>query len=152
MNPFTGDEWFTGQAAMLTGLLTVLVIDQLTKWGLRRGLAGRSISLRPWGSLKVTEAAIWLARRRSAGSTRILWAIWLPAAAAIAMVARRFPAAAGFAGMLLGGSLSNLVESFWRGAVTDYVQLAFWPSFNLADAGIVVGTGGLAVVILGGIF
>ncbi|MFQ3329145.1 MAG: lipoprotein signal peptidase [Candidatus Poriferisodalaceae bacterium] len=30
-----------------------------------------------------------------------------------------------------------------RGAVVDFIDLQFWPIFNLADAGIVIGVGSL---------
>jgi signal peptidase II len=47
-------------------------------------------------------------------------------------------------GLLLGGSLSNLVDRVRLGHVTDFLDLRFWPAFNLADAFIV---GGVAVLI-----
>lgn len=42
-------------------------------------------------------------------------------------------------GLLLGGSLSNLVDRIRLGHVTDFLDLRFWPAFNLADSFIVVG-------------
>ncbi|HEV3479377.1 MAG TPA: signal peptidase II [Gaiellaceae bacterium] len=47
-------------------------------------------------------------------------------------------------GLLLGGSLSNLVDRVRLGYVTDFLDFRFWPAFNLADAFIV---GGVAVLI-----
>ena len=42
-------------------------------------------------------------------------------------------------GLVLGGSLSNLADRVRLGHVTDFLDLTFWPAFNLADTFIVVG-------------
>ena len=42
-------------------------------------------------------------------------------------------------GLVLGGSLSNLVDRVRLGHVTDFLDFRFWPAFNLADSFIVVG-------------
>jgi signal peptidase II len=44
-------------------------------------------------------------------------------------------------GLVVGGSASNLVDRIRLGHVTDFLDLDFWPAFNLADAFIVVGVG-----------
>jgi signal peptidase II len=43
------------------------------------------------------------------------------------------------AGLLAGGALGNLVDRVRAGEVTDYVDLASWPPFNLADVAITLG-------------
>jgi signal peptidase II len=48
-------------------------------------------------------------------------------------------------GLLLGGSLSNLVDRVRLGHVTDFLDFRFWPAFNLADTFIVAGV----VVLIG---
>ena len=48
-----------------------------------------------------------------------------------------------FVGLLLGGSLSNAVESSMRGSITDYICLRFWPAFNLADLALAAGAIGI---------
>ena len=50
-------------------------------------------------------------------------------------------------GIQLGGALGNLVDRVRMGQVTDFIDLGFWPVFNLADASIVIG-----LVILAGLF
>jgi signal peptidase II len=45
----------------------------------------------------------------------------------------------------LGGATSNLIDRFRHGAVIDFIDLGFWPVFNLADVAIVFG---LAAVFL----
>lgn len=47
-------------------------------------------------------------------------------------------------GMQLGGALGNLVDRIMRGYVVDFVDIGFWPIFNLADLSIVLGVSVLA--------
>jgi signal peptidase II len=55
-------------------------------------------------------------------------------------------------GLLLGGAAGNLVDRLFRspgpgrGAVVDFIDFQVWPSFNIADSGIVCG--GLLAVLL----
>ncbi|MGM5480862.1 MAG: signal peptidase II [Nanobdellota archaeon] len=42
-------------------------------------------------------------------------------------------------GSILGGVLGNLYDRIFYGAVFDWINLHFWPVFNIADTGIVVG-------------
>jgi signal peptidase II len=42
-------------------------------------------------------------------------------------------------GLVMGGSLSNLVDRVRLGHVTDFLDVRWWPAFNLADTFIVVG-------------
>jgi signal peptidase II len=48
-------------------------------------------------------------------------------------------------GLLLGGAVGNLADRVFRdpgllrGAVVDFIDLQFWPVFNVADMGITVG-------------
>ena len=59
---------------------------------------------------------VFLAFRGGSG-----WLVWLPAA------------------LLIGGALGNLADRVRDGAVTDFISLPLWPTFNLADLAIVVG-------------
>jgi signal peptidase II len=52
-------------------------------------------------------------------------------------------------GLLAGGALGNLADRVRDGAVTDYVDLLSWPSFNLADVAITAGVVLLALSYLG---
>jgi signal peptidase II len=51
-------------------------------------------------------------------------------------------------GLLIGGSTSNLIDRIRLGHVTDFLDLRYWPAFNLADSFIVVGVGVLFVALL----
>ena len=59
---------------------------------------------------------VFLAVRGGSG-----WLVWLPAA------------------LLVGGALGNLADRARDGAVTDFISLPLWPTFNLADLAIVAG-------------
>lgn len=55
-------------------------------------------------------------------------------------------------GLVAGGALGNLVDRVFRepgfpnGAVVDFIKIGWWPTFNIADTGIV--TGAVLIVIL----
>jgi signal peptidase II len=44
-------------------------------------------------------------------------------------------------GLALGGAIGNMTSARRDGGVLDFVDLGFWPVFNVADAGIVLGVG-----------
>jgi signal peptidase II len=48
-------------------------------------------------------------------------------------------------GLLIGGSVSNLVDRIRLGHVTDFLDFRYWPAFNLADSFIVTG---VAILLL----
>jgi signal peptidase II len=55
-------------------------------------------------------------------------------------------------GLVTGGALGNLVDRLFRepgfpdGGVVDFIKIGWWPKFNLADSGIVVGA--LLIMVL----
>jgi signal peptidase II len=51
-------------------------------------------------------------------------------------------------GLLAGGAFGNLADRIRIDSVTDFIDLPFWPSFNLADIAIVLGVAGLALVFM----
>jgi signal peptidase II len=51
----------------------------------------------------------------------------------------RHPVLPAALGLLIGGSVSNLVDRVRLGHVTDFLDLGWWPAFNLADSFIVIG-------------
>ena len=50
--------------------------------------------------------------------------------------------------LLIGGSLSNLVDRIRLHHVTDFIDVRWWPAFNLADSFIVVGVAILLVALI----
>jgi signal peptidase II len=47
-------------------------------------------------------------------------------------------------GLQLGGALGNLSDRILRGSVVDFIDIGFWPIFNVADVAIVLGVAVLA--------
>lgn len=124
----------------------VMVVDQLTKtWALRTLADGPLYLL---GPVRLALA------RNTAGAFGLGGSLvpFLAVAAVVGVVLlvvrsdvtrRALPAAA--AGLVLGGAFGNLVDrlvrapGLLRGAVVDFVDLRWWPVFNLADAAITCG-------------
>ena len=42
-------------------------------------------------------------------------------------------------GLILGGTIGNLIDRLRLGYVTDFIDFGFWPAFNVADSAIVIG-------------
>ena len=61
----------------------------------------------------------------------------------------RHPVIPAALGLLIGGSVSNLLDRVRLGHVTDFIDFGWWPAFNLADSFIVVGVGMLLVALIG---
>jgi len=53
-------------------------------------------------------------------------------------------------GLQLGGALGNLVDRLRQGYVVDFVDLVWWPVFNVADTAIVVGVCVMAYYLVRG--
>jgi signal peptidase II len=70
----------------------------------------------------------------------VSWMLWF-----FARSGARHPVLPAALGLLIGGSVSNLVDRVRLGHVTDFLDLRYWPAFNLADSFIVVG---VAILLL----
>ncbi len=132
----------------------VVLVDQLTKsWAVAR-LQGGPIHV--IGTLDLELA------RNTGGSFSILQgqsgllvvvAVVLVAVLAVMVWRARTVARAALIGLILGGALGNLADRLFRGdhgAVVDFVAVHVWPTFNVADACIVVGCGLLLVSLFRG--
>jgi len=95
--------------------------------GMAFGVAMPSAGLLAVGVL-VSLAIVWYAARESGLSQHPRYALAL--------------------GMVLGGSLGNLTDRIRTRGVTDFIDLRFWPVFNLADVAIAAGFALLAVQAL----
>lgn len=133
---------------LFASLVLVPLVDQGLKLALRRGLGSRVASMGHLGSLRIVSTRTWIARLGARNGAAVLSVLWVWSAAALVLVSGWFPASSLFVGLLLGGSLSHVIESCVRSSVTDYVCLRFWPAFNLADVAITVGTIGLVGHVL----
>jgi signal peptidase II len=52
-------------------------------------------------------------------------------------------------GLLIGGAMGNLIDRTREGAVTDFIDLPWWPAFNVADIAITFGVLTLLYVLEG---
>ena len=64
----------------------------------------------------------------------VAWMLWF-----FARSGSRHPVLPAALGLLIGGSLSNLVDRIRLGHVTDFLDFGWWPAFNLADSFICIG-------------
>lgn len=48
-------------------------------------------------------------------------------------------------GLMLGGALGNMLDRIRFGYVVDFIDLGWWPVFNVADSSIVIGVTLLAI-------
>ena len=135
-------------AAALVSAAAVVAVDQLTKWWVLEALdGGRVIDL------------VWTLRLRLVFNTGaafssfqglgpLLGVAAVVVAAALLLnrrlVSGRWSAIA--AGCIAGGALGNLTDRLFRsddgfltGAVVDFIDVQWWPVWNVADMGVVLG-------------
>jgi signal peptidase II len=127
-----------------------VVADQLTKAAVEREVAlGSSRSVLPFLDLTHVQNT-GIAFGLFPGRLEII--SLLTAAAVVWMLVHfhrggsrhaLFPVALG---LLVGGSVSNLVDRVRQGFVTDFIHVPHWPAFNLADVFVVTG---VAALLLG---
>lgn len=124
----------------------MVVADQITKWLVRREAASLPREIVGGLRLQITmNSGISFSRLSDAGwpvvaLVALLCAV-LSAAFVIAPARYRYAIA-----IMLGGALGNLVDRLrFDGAVLDFIASPWWPTFNVADAAIVLG---VALVVL----
>jgi len=77
----------------------------------------------------------------SAAAASILWLSAVLAIVVAVGIASRLPMSTAVAlGLVVGGATGNLADRVTRGAVVDFIAIMRWPTFNLADAAMSVGT------------
>ena len=135
-------SWYRDPILIVT-LALVFGLDQVTKALVRHGLVE--------GEYYIREGPFRIVHTVNTGSAFGLFpnqTLFLIVASivgiAILMLVYRNQLFPGFPlrlslGLQAGGALGNLLDRLRLGEVTDFVELGFWPVFNLADAAIVVG-------------
>jgi signal peptidase II len=131
----------------------VLGLDQLTKlWvlaSLPEGAWWSPLPGQAWRVFRITHttnsgAAFGIFPKQ--GTFFMLVAVVV--VVAIVLYYRHLPAGSWFIrlslGLQLGGAAGNLIDRMHYGYVIDFIDVGFWPIFNLADASIVVGVAILA--------
>ncbi len=82
--------------------------------------------------------------------------VWLPLFVSLIIIVlivynyKKLPAT--WAGQVLwalitGGAIGNLIGRIINGFVVDFIQIGFWPAFNVADSAITVGVIGLVIYL-----
>jgi signal peptidase II len=123
--------------------------DQVTKYVVRSHLrVGESVKvLGPFTIHRVQNSGIAFGLFESATAiVTVLTALavgWM--LVFFARAGSRHPVLPAALGLLIGGSISNLIDRVRLGHVTDFLDLRWWPAFNLADSFIVVG---VAILLL----
>ena len=154
---------FGSSARSLTPTLVVgalvVVLDQLTKhWAVNRLSGGRTIDL--VGSLRLNLTFnSGMAFGRGQGFGPVIGVVALVVVSVLLVGLRREGSRLGdvAAGMVIGGALGNIIDRLFRGdgwfhgSVVDFIDVQWWPIFNVADIGVTVG-GVLLVLssVLGG--
>jgi signal peptidase II len=132
-------QWFS----LLAVAAAAIAADQLTKQVIARTLdVGESVDiLGPFSVRHVENSGIAFGLFASRTTVVIAvtaiavgWMVWF-----FARSGRRHPVLPVALGLVLGGSLANLIDRVRLGRVTDFLDLEAWPAFNLADTFIVVG-------------
>jgi signal peptidase II len=135
----------------------VLALDQLTKWWAVARLCGPPYC--PDAPARTPVELVWTLQLRYAENTgmafskgegwgRVIGLVALAIVAVLLLAARRMTSGLQLVlvGVVVGGALGNLVDrvaraddGFLSGAVVDFIDLQWWPIFNVADAAVVVG-------------
>jgi signal peptidase II len=116
-----------------------VAVDQALKWLVRRDEADLPLEV-GWGFgvRLVSNSGVSFGRLTGAGDL-VLVAVAALAGVVLVVLAVGPPRYRLGLGLLLGGALGNLVDRIRFGAVVDFVDVPWWPTFNLADLAIVAG-------------
>lgn len=116
------------QIFLLTALI-ILILDQLTKFIVKNNFKFITNSGSLWGLFPdATLLLIWL--------SVVIIGIFLfyyekiEKSSLICKIG---------SGLILGGAIGNLIDRILYKAVIDFIDLKFWPVFNIADSAISIG-------------
>ncbi|HVX17077.1 MAG TPA: signal peptidase II [Acidimicrobiales bacterium] len=136
----------------------VIGLDQLTKWWAVNRLSRGSIHLVWTLRLSLVHnsgAAFSFFSGKGYGPAIALAAIAVLAVLALSSRQLRGRLGETAIGLVMGGALGNLSDRLFRshsgflqGGVVDFVDLQWWPVFNLADTCVVVGVLLIAAAVL----
>jgi lipoprotein signal peptidase len=139
-----GKRW---QIAFFLVALLVAVADQLTKHWVRSCYEGEPLF--ELGFLRIvhvqnTGAAFGIFQDQNLVLTVVAVIGIVLVLTYIFFIARRYPFLAtrtGYItfGLIMGGAIGNLIDRLFRGHVTDFIDVGFWPTFNVADSAVDIG-------------
>jgi signal peptidase II len=124
-------------------VLSVVCIDQTSKALLLQRLR-LTRSVRIGGGIRlrrVLNVGWILGRRSTMTGLLLLWGLAVSSGFLLLIFGGSFGGGAADVGvgMALGGATGNVLDWLVRGEVVDFIDIGFWPVFNVADAGIVTG-------------
>ena len=135
---------------MAAVVVAVLALDQLTKsWAVSALAGGRAIHV-VWTLELDLALNSGFAFSQGTGLTRYITILGLVLVAGLVWWSRGVTSpllAVGLA-LLLGGASGNLADRLFRdhgGAVVDFIDLQWWPVFNVADVAVFFGAALLIV-------
>lgn len=126
----------------------MVAADQLTKWWALEALAGGRVVDVVWTLRFNLTYNTGFAFSMGGGLGPVIAVVVLAIIGFLIWQGRRVSSGIGAValGLLLGGAVSNLADrafrgdgGFMSGAVVDFIDLQWWPIFNLADAAVVIG-------------
>lgn len=141
----------SGRGSIFVTAAAVYIVDRLTKL-----VAIRAID--PARSIEILKGMFHLTLVRNEGAafgilkdhTYVFVAISVAVVGAIIFFSFRqdcaHPAVSVPLGLILGGTLGNLVDRLRYGHVVDFLDFRVWPVFNVADSCITVGA---AILVAG---
>jgi signal peptidase II len=142
--------WFVGTVAV------VILLDQVTKAMALEGLSGgRTVDI-VWTLRLNLTFNYGMAFSAGTGAGPLIGTVALGVAAWVARLGLRSAAwsHAVVLGLVCGGALGNVIDRLFRGdgwmrgGVVDFIDLQWFPVFNLADSAITVGA---AAIVLAGL-
>ena len=123
--------------------VAAVVADQLTKWMVSSALGlGEAVAVMgPFSIHHVRNTGIAFGLFSSATTAVIVVTVAAVGGMLVffARAGQRHTLVPIALGLVLGGSVSNLLDRIRLGHVTDFLDFDYWPAFNLADTFIVVG-------------
>lgn len=102
--------------------LAIVIIDQVSKFFIKKFF---DYSVNTGAAFGILKGQQWL-----------LILISLVVIFLLIYYHKEYPLALGF---ILGGAVGNLIDRVFLGYVIDFIDLGFWPSFNVADSFNTVG-------------
>ena len=149
------DKWLN-VVFFLIGIL-IVIADQLSKNWIRINLL-RGQSLFDIGFFRIihvsnTGAAFGLFQDQSLALTIIAVVGVVVILVCALFLSRSLPflnsmSGKSVLGLILGGTVGNLIDRLRFGHVTDFIDFGFWPAFNVADSAVTVGVIIIAYFIL----
>jgi signal peptidase II len=123
--------------------VVVIALDHLTKYAVVRALAegeSRPIIDDVLRLSHIRNSGAAFGTLKGLGGVLVLAAMVGVVAFALIVVRNPEPVTAIGAGLVAGGAAGNLIDRMFRpGGVVDFVDLRFWPAFNVADSAITIG-------------